>query len=84
MVFPGHTGGMTSELPIAEATCEQCGLPRPESLDIISRHRTSRGVIVYTVCICGILEAWLCPSGGGMPMLMAQGGQSMMPLRTAI
>lgn len=84
MVSSGHPGGMSFELPAVGTACEQCGLPRPESVDILSRHRTSRGLIVYTRCICGLLEAWLCRPEGSKPMLVAQGGRHVEPLRTTV
>jgi hypothetical protein len=32
---------------------------------VLSRHRTSEGVVTYTRCTCGDLQVWL--TGGGRP-----------------
>ena len=34
-------------------------------LDVLSRHRTSEGVVTYARCTCGELQIWL--SGAGRP-----------------
>ena len=43
--------------------CQRCGRLRMQSARVLSRHTTSEGVIVYTQCVCGLLDAWLYPLG---------------------
>lgn len=52
--------------------CQRCGRPRTQSATILSRHTTSDGVIVYTECVCGLLEAWLHPISDVTATLVAQ------------
>ena len=33
-------------------------------LVVLSRHRTSEGVVTYTRCSCGELQVWLTGAGG--------------------
>ena len=45
--------------PLNEAACADCGWPDTDR-QVVSRHRTSEGVIVWTRCIiCGALQVWL-------------------------
>ena len=36
--------------------CPQCGWPDAHLYEVVSRHRTTEGVIVYTRCVCGRLQ----------------------------
>jgi hypothetical protein len=40
-------------------------------LVVLSRHRTSEGVVTYTRCTCGDLQIWLTRSSRPAPMLIA-------------
>jgi hypothetical protein len=53
--------------------CGQCGRLRTHAVQILSRHTTSDGVVVYSECICGRLEARLYPVGNEATVV-AQGG----------
>lgn len=49
------------DLPSArsrEDACLDCGWPDIDA-QVVSRHRTSQGTIVWTRCICGVLQVWL-------------------------
>ncbi|MFF2551880.1 hypothetical protein ACFVUS_12825 [Nocardia sp. NPDC058058] len=37
---------------------------------ILSRHRTSEGVITYTRCHCGTIRMWLSPNTFGTPVTL--------------
>ncbi|MGH8792713.1 MAG: hypothetical protein ACRDXX_08715 [Stackebrandtia sp.] len=39
--------------------CPLCALRMTEVLEMVSRHRTTRGVVVYARCACGRLSVWL-------------------------
>ncbi|WP_219419431.1 hypothetical protein [Pseudonocardia nigra] len=36
--------------------CRHCGWPEQEPYEVVSRHVTSQGVIVYSRCACGRLQ----------------------------
>jgi hypothetical protein len=38
--------------------CSRCGWPESEPFEVVSRHCTSEGVIVYARCACGRLQVW--------------------------
>lgn len=40
-------------------TCWNCGWPLAQPYEIVSRHLTSEGILVYTRCACGVLRARL-------------------------
>jgi len=48
---PGRLAGMD--------TCPRCGWDQRDPYEIVSRHRTSAGEVVYTRCVCGLLSSWL-------------------------
>lgn len=56
----------------AEILCQRCRLPLSESVEPLSRHRTSEGVIVYTRCACGLLGAWLHRGDADAPLIVAR------------
>ncbi|MQA88079.1 MAG: hypothetical protein GEV03_26540 [Streptosporangiales bacterium] len=39
--------------------CQHCGWPLEQPYEIVSRHLTSEGILVYTRCACGTLQARL-------------------------
>lgn len=39
--------------------CAQCGWPSDQPTEILSRHTTSEGVVVYSRCVCGALHMWV-------------------------
>lgn len=45
--------------------CPNCGWPQREPYEIVSRHRTSSGVVVYTRCMCGALQVRLVAQNQG-------------------
>jgi phosphoribosylcarboxyaminoimidazole (NCAIR) mutase len=51
----------------------QASAPAAESeheLVVLSRHRTSEGVVTYARCHCGELQIWLSGAGGPAPTLI--------------
>jgi hypothetical protein len=54
MVSMGDAGAMTRS---AAETCQTCGWPIAEPYQIVSRHLTSEGVITWSRCACGRLQA---------------------------
>jgi hypothetical protein len=36
--------------------CGECGWPVDQPAEVISRHLTSEGLVVYTRCVCGRLQ----------------------------
>lgn len=67
---PGDPGAMSTE------RCASCGWPLSDPYEIVSRHRTSEGLIVYTRCVCGRLQVRrdavampVMSSGRGAPLL---------------
>lgn len=38
------------------ASCPRCGWPETEPYEVVSRHPTSNGTVVYTRCLCGLLH----------------------------
>ena len=42
--------------------CPRCCWPQREPYEVVSRHATSTGTIVYTRCACGLLSTWLHPA----------------------
>jgi hypothetical protein len=52
--------------------CPGCGWPVAERCDIVSRHRTSEGLVVWARCICGALQMRRYRTAG--VELVAQGG----------
>lgn len=55
---PGRLEGMDIE----PDRCPDCGWDQRDPYEIVSRHRTSAGLIVYTRCACGRLSSWLQPN----------------------
>lgn len=53
-------------------TCPGCGWPVAEGYDIVSRHRTSEGLVVWARCVCGALQMWRYRTGAAE--LVAHGG----------
>jgi RNase P subunit RPR2 len=41
------------------SVCRRCDRPVDQSNELVSRHRTSEGTVVYTRCACGLLHVWL-------------------------
>lgn len=39
--------------------CQYCRRPEPGTCQVVSRHTTSEGVVVYTRCACGTLSRHL-------------------------
>lgn len=61
--------------------CPNCGWPEREPYEILSRHRTSSGVVVYTRCICGALQVRvLAPDQGVDGPVLALGRAPGRPL----
>lgn len=50
---------MTTTAKPFEDHCPLCELRMSEALNVVSRHRTSAGTIVYARCECGRLSMWL-------------------------
>jgi hypothetical protein len=46
---------VVSATPAVES-CLSCGWPTAEPYEIVSRHMTSEGLIMWTRCVCGRLE----------------------------
>lgn len=44
--------------------CEHCGWPESEPYAILSRHRTSQGLALWTRCACGTTRVRLRPPTG--------------------
>ncbi len=40
----------------AALACRYCGWPEQETYEVVSRHRTSEGTVVYSRCACGALQ----------------------------
>ncbi|MHA6618818.1 hypothetical protein [Pseudonocardia sp. DLS-67] len=40
----------------AHDVCPVCGWPTTEPYQVVSRHRTSEGMIVWSRCACGSLQ----------------------------
>lgn len=67
---------MDAEKITAMSPCERCGWPVDQPLEIVSRHPTTAGMIIYARCVCGLLRVWLRPHGPrglGRHRLVAQG-----------
>lgn len=45
-----------SPAPAGPLPCPRCGWPETDVYEVVSRHRTSTGVILYTRCVCGLLQ----------------------------
>ncbi|MFD0776256.1 hypothetical protein ACFQZ2_20170 [Streptomonospora algeriensis] len=47
--------------------CPDCGWPESEIYQVVSRHLTSTGMVVYTRCACGRLQvrSLSVPNGRG-------------------
>ncbi|MDA1358941.1 hypothetical protein O1R50_04870 [Glycomyces luteolus] len=43
--------------PSETTTCSACGWTDDDGGDVVSRHHTSEGVIVWTRCVCGAVRA---------------------------
>ena len=59
---PGRTTAADSRpdsITLTGATCSTCGRPTDELAEVVSTHRTSRGVISYQRCLCGRLHVRL-------------------------
>lgn len=41
-----------------EDACVDCGWPDTDA-QVVSRHRTSQGMLVWRWCVCGALQVWL-------------------------
>ncbi|MBV2365666.1 hypothetical protein ACFPZ0_14875 [Streptomonospora nanhaiensis] len=39
-----------------EARCPDCGWPEADVYQVVSRHPTSTGMLLYTRCACGRLQ----------------------------
>lgn len=57
--------------PSDDAFCPRCGWPNAVIHSVVSRHRTSRGTILYTRCACGALQVRRTP-GADPARLIAQ------------
>lgn len=44
---------------VSRWVCRRCGLPVDHLSEAVSRHRTSDGTVIYTRCVCGLLQVWL-------------------------
>ncbi|HEY7486710.1 MAG TPA: hypothetical protein VH912_19775 [Streptosporangiaceae bacterium] len=53
--------------------CRRCGWPEDQPYETVSRHLTSTGVIVYTRCVCGLLQVRSYPHTGRRAGLIARG-----------
>ncbi|BAW05371.1 hypothetical protein [Nocardia seriolae] len=42
--------------------CGRCGWPIDQPFQVLSRHRTSEGIVSYTRCACGALRMQLSPA----------------------
>ncbi|GAA1771726.1 hypothetical protein [Streptomonospora arabica] len=45
--------------------CPDCGWPEEEIYQVVSRHPTSTGMVVYTRCACGRLQVRSLSLPGG-------------------
>ncbi|GAA5146280.1 hypothetical protein GCM10023321_05500 [Pseudonocardia eucalypti] len=52
--------------------CRRCGWPEAEPFEIVSRHETAEGIVVYTRCACGRLQ--VRRDGPAEPVLVGRGG----------
>ena len=76
--MPVHDGepyprAATATLPSARThtdTCIDCGWPNTDG-QVVSRHRTSQGVVVWSRCVCGALQIWLHRPGGATSIARA-------------
>ena len=59
--------------------CSACGWPATEA-EVLSRHRTSEGIVSYLRCVCGELTVRLDPEAGCVP---ASGGHGGRPRRVS-
>lgn len=50
---------MESEAVMAQCPCERCGWPVDQPIEIVSRHPTTAGLVIYARCVCGLLRVWL-------------------------
>lgn len=48
---------------VHETACLDCAWPGAGAQDVLSRHRTSEGTIVWTKCVCGAFHVWLYRPG---------------------
>lgn len=54
---------MTAAAKSRNDRCPLCELRMSEALNVVSRHRTSTGTVVYARCECGRLSMWFEPTG---------------------
>lgn len=48
--------------------CPRCGWPDSEPYEVVSRHQTSDGLVVWTRCVCGALQLRLGQAVGAEPI----------------
>lgn len=63
----------TAALPAARTaagTCIDCGWPHTDA-EVVSRHRTSQGLVVWSRCVCGALQIWLYRPGAATSVARA-------------
>ncbi|MFI2026682.1 hypothetical protein [Streptomyces buecherae] len=53
--------------------------PLAEPVRVVSRHRTTEGVVVYARCVCGRLRVWVEPRGGAARRLVIGGTDAPLP-----
>ena len=54
---------MTDRPAERPAACQVCAWPVAEPYEIVSRHVTSEGVVIYSRCACGEMQVRLQPYG---------------------
>lgn len=62
------------------APCPRCGWDQRDPYEIVSRHPTSAGVVVYTRCACGLLSTWLHPAPAAEGRLVVRAACPAEPL----
>jgi hypothetical protein len=78
LVFASHAGAMDNE---SSCYCPSCGWPTSEVYELVSRHQTSEGEVVYSRCPCGRLLVW--QGAVGTTAMSAQAAASAPPLLVA-
>jgi RNase P subunit RPR2 len=59
---------MTTNCETQQEKCADCGWPLAQPVEVVSRHATSTGTVVYGRCACGTLHMTFWghgPSSGG-------------------
>lgn len=76
-IAPGRLGPMDTEH--TPDRCPRCGWDQRDPYEIVSRHPTSAGVVVYTRCACGLLSTWLSPAPSAAGRLVVRGARPAGP-----